>query len=185
MTIQLSFPSILVTDTGHLRGHMRQCHHKACDDYENLNTEDNKQFLASVSQALTYAVMELSTTDQPDIKPNVVEVINNDLGVEKEANKLKSKDDGHVFKNAIEEDHHIQKKTTNGGDSNIIRNLYENVQTQINIENMHFSFSGMPEPKDDLHIYLDPAIKKIKNIVSSFYGDSNNSPMMIKMKNDL
>ena len=169
MTIQLSFPALLVTDTGYLRGHMRQCYHQVCDNFDNLDTEDNKQFLASVSQALTYAVMELSTTtttnQEADMKhTSIVEVIDNDLGVDKEANKLKK---------------------TIRGDSNIIRNVYENVQTQINIENVHFSFSDMPEPKDDLHIYLDPAIKKIKDIVSSFYGDTKNSPMLIKMKNDL
>ena len=177
MTIQFSFPAVLVTDTGNLRGDMRQCHHEACDDFNNLDTEDNKQFLASISQALTYAVMELCT-DQNDIKLSRAEVINNDLDND-------SKDNSQGFQNGIEEDHHIQKRPTERGDSTMIRNVYENVQTQINIENIHLSFSDMLEPKDDLHIYLDPAIKKIKNIVSSFYGDTNNSPMLIKMKNDL
>ena len=63
-----------------------------------------------------------------------------------------------------------------------MRNVYENVQTQINIENIRFSFSDLPEPKDDLHIYRDPAIKKIRNIVSSSYRDTNNSPMLVKMR---
>ena len=178
MTIQLSFPAVLVTDTGYLRGDMRQCHQEACDNFNNLDTEDNKQFLASISQALTYAVMELCT-DQNDIKLSRAEVINNDL------DNLKSKENGQGFQNGIGEVHHIQKKPMERGDSTMIRNVYENVQTQINIENIHLSFSDMPEPKDDLHIYLDPAIKKIKNIVSSFYGDTNNSPMLIKMKNYL
>ena len=177
-----------MTDTGYLRGHMRRCYHQVCDNFDNLNTEDNRQFLASVSQALTYAVMELSTsTDQTDIRPDIVEVIDNELRVDKEVNKLPSKDDGHLRNNGNrigeEQDHQI--KTTHRGNSNMIRNVYENVHTQINIENIHFSFSEMPEPEDDLHIYLDPAIKKIKNIVSSFYGDTKNSPMLIKMKNDL
>ena len=79
---------------------------------------------------------------------------------------------------------------------------YENVQTQINIENLHLTISGPPraglqgdhqaekEEEEGGYFYIDPALAKIKQIIKQFYndeegGDSLNSPMIIKLENDL
>ena len=37
---------VLVTAIGNLGGDMRQCHQEACGNFDNLNREDNKEFLA-------------------------------------------------------------------------------------------------------------------------------------------
>ena len=66
---------------------------------------------------------------------------------------------------------------------------YENVETQINIENLHLTLSdpaGLSGTETRV-LYLDPAMDRLKNIIDNFYNedakDNFNSPMVIQLKN--
>ena len=45
-----------------LRGKMVQCFHKACDNKQNMLTENNLEFLGKTADAITATLNELSET---------------------------------------------------------------------------------------------------------------------------
>ena len=163
---------MLVTDTAYLRGYMRECYHNTCDSLNNTNlSQENLDFLSSITTALVKAVAELSS-EQPSLvrgDPDPVVVEANTLDVNQ----------------GTEEDRDVPGPGRN--------NNYENVQTQINIENLHLTIAGPPSPGlqgEEGYFYIDPAMAKIKQIIRQFYkredgDDSLNSPIIIKVENDL
>lgn len=167
MVSQYSFPGVLVSDTAYLRDYMRECYHAKCDDFNHVN-KDNMDFLASVTRALAKAVMELcSYQEQLDTKHvDTLDLVPQALGEVTED----------------EDDEDTQRRAVSH---------YENVGTQINIQTLHLTLSNT----HPLHeaagkfFYLDPAMATIKKVINDFYdedGDDNmNSPMVIKLKNDL
>ena len=166
---------MLVTDTAYLRGYMRECYHNTCDSLNNTNlSQENLDFLSSITTALAKAVAELSS-EQPSLArgdPDPVVVEANTLDVTQ----------------GTEEDRDVPGPAGPGRNIN-----YENVQTQINIENLHLTIAGPPSPGlqgEEEYFYIDPAMAKIKQIVRQFFNgedgdDSLNSPMIIKVENDL
>ena len=152
---------------------MRECYHQACDRLNNTSLgQENMDFLSSVTTALTKALLELCSG-----RPSLASEDPQPLGVTK----------------GYEGD-----KDVAGQESGERRNInYENVHTQINIENLHITIAGPAgagfqgkEEEEAGYLYIDPALAKIKQIIKQFYneedgGDSLNSPMIIKLKNDL
>ena len=166
---QFSFPALLVTDTAYLRGHMRECYHQACDRLNNTSLgQENMDFLSSLTAALARALLELSS-GRPSLASEEPEpsVAANTLG--------------------------LGGRRQEGGERRNIN--YENVHTQINIENLHLTIAGpagagLQGEEEAGYLYIDPAMAKVKQIIKQFYneedgGDSLNSPMIIKLKNDL
>ena len=181
---QFSFPAVLVTDTAYLRGYMRECYHKTCDSLNNTKvTQENMNFLTSVTTALVRAVRELCSQQQslPSQDPDPLEVVANTLDVTQ----------------ASQEDEDVPAMPGRRKQDEERRNInYENVGTQINIENLHLTISGPPSSglqgeKEGGYFYIDPAMAKIKQIIKQFYNqddrddNSLNSPMIIKIENDL
>ena len=179
---QFSFPALLVTDTAYLRGYMRECYHNTCDSLNNTEvTQENMDFLTSITTALVRAVMELSSDQQilASQDPEPIEVVANTLEV---TQTTKEDEDVPAMLGRRKEDE--ERRNIN----------YENVRTQINIENLHLTLSGPPSAglqgeKEGGYFYIDPAMAKIKQIIKQFYnegdGDDNslNSPMIIKLEN--
>ena len=70
---------------------------------------------------------------------------------------------------------------------------YENVETQINIENLYLTVKGEEElnsnriDEDNSFLYLNPKYNQISKIISSYYKPNGtlNSPMVLKLKTDL
>lgn len=55
-------PAIFISDSADLRGKMVQCFHKACDNKQNMLTENNLEFLGKTADAITATLNELSET---------------------------------------------------------------------------------------------------------------------------
>ena len=176
---QFSFPGLLVTDTASLRGYMKECYHAQCDTFNNNNlNKDNMDFLASVTTALAKALMELCYEErqQPLIQPD------NRLDAPKVVEERKEPVVDNDADTDVNNDVHV-----NDGRRQF---QYENVQTQINIENFHLTLSdpGLgPRWNERKFLYLDPALDRVKNIINNFYNedakDNFNSPMVIQLRN--
>ena len=168
---------------------MRECYHNTCDSLNNTNlTEENMNFLTSITTALVRAVLELCSDQQslasPD--PDPIVEIDNTLDVTR----------------GSQEDQDVPGMPWRRKQEEERRNInYENVHTQINIENLHLTISGPPSPalqggqeavveeEEEGYFYIDPVMAKIKQIIKNFYNeeegeDSLNSPMIIKLEND-
>ena len=161
---------------------MRECYHSACDSLNNTNVgQENMDFLGSVTTALAKAVLELCSEQQSlaseDLEPGVVA---NTLDVAQG-----SQGDRDVLELAGRRQGSEEKRNIN----------YENVRTQINIENLHLTIAGPPGAGiqgegEAEYFYIDPAMAKIKQIIKQFYNEKDgdvslNSPMIIKLENDL
>lgn len=55
-----NIPAIFISDSANLRGKMVQCHHQACDNMQNMLTENNLEFLSKTADVITATMNELS-----------------------------------------------------------------------------------------------------------------------------
>ena len=170
-----------MTDTASLRGYMKECYHAQCDTFNNNNlNKDNMDFLASVTTALAKALRELCYEEkqQPLIQPD------NRLDAPKVVEERKQPVVDNDADTDVNNDVHV-----NDGQRQF---HYENVQTQINIENFHLTLSdpglGLgPRGTEGWFLYLEPALDRVRNIIQNFYNedakDNINSPMVIQLRN--